>query len=167
LEEARTYFDATIELAPDSGFADSFAVTRAAETGDLKALADPKLEISANLRNALLKGYRAAASQAGGPRADAVRLLLALPEDEQGAPVAKLLASLGANREALRIASRLANGFFPGPSIFWDPRMRGTLSDPGFPAIIEELGLMNYWKSTRTRPDLCNDKAAPPFCRMI
>ena len=33
--------------------------------------------------------------------------------------------------------------------------MRGTLSDPGFPAVAAQLGLMKYWKTTHTRPDVC------------
>jgi hypothetical protein len=45
--------------------------------------------------------------------------------------------------------------------------MRRTLSDPAFPALATQLGLMKYWKTTRTRPDVCATKDAPPFCRMI
>jgi hypothetical protein len=29
------------------------------------------------------------------------------------------------------------------------------------------LGLMKYWKTTHARPDVCNEEAPPPFCRMI
>jgi hypothetical protein len=45
--------------------------------------------------------------------------------------------------------------------------MRAVLSNPGFPAVAERLGLMNYWKTTKTRPDVCEDKNPAPFCRMI
>lgn len=166
-EEARTYFDAAIGLAPDSAFAGRLAVTRATETGDLESLSDPKLPISEDLRAALLKGFRAAASPDAGAKAAAVQTLLALPEDRQDDTVATLLASLGASHEAFRIAARLAADQYPGPSLFWYPNMRPVLNDPGFPAVAQRLGLIAYWKSSHTKPDVCRTKDPPPFCRMI
>ena len=71
-----------------------------------------------------------------------------------------LLGALGANREALAAASDM-------PWLFWRRSMRGVLDDPAFPAVAEKLRLMAYWKSTRTRPDVCSSKGPPPFCRMI
>jgi len=166
-EEAKPHFDAAIALAPDSGFAGRIAVSKATETADIQSLLDPKLPISADLRSALLKGYRAMASGDAGAKTQAVQTLLALPEDQRKTAVAKLLAALGADHEAFQIARRLAAQDYPGPSLFWYPNMRGTLADPAFPAVAEQLGLMKYWKTTRTRPDVCNEKAPPPFCSMI
>lgn len=166
-EEAATYYDAAIQIAPDAEFAGYIAVSKANATGDIKSLLDPKMPISAERRAALIKGYRAVASQDAAARAQAVEALIALPEKEQGDAVARLLASLGANREAFVIATRLAAKKYPGASLFWYQSMRGTLSDPGFPAVAAKLGLINYWKTTRTRPDVCGETAPPPFCRMI
>jgi len=45
-----------------------------------------------------------------------------------------------------------------------DPARQG---DPEFPAVAEQLKLMGYWKASGTRPDVCNEKAAPEFCRML
>jgi hypothetical protein len=45
--------------------------------------------------------------------------------------------------------------------------MRGVLSDPAFPAVANRLGLIRYWKSSHTRPDVCSTSGAPPFCRFI
>jgi hypothetical protein len=56
---------------------------------------------------------------------------------------------------------------YPGPSIFWDRRMRGTLADPDFPELATQLGLLKYWKTTRTKPDVCNEESAPPFCKVL
>jgi tetratricopeptide (TPR) repeat protein len=168
VEEAKQYFDAAAALAPDSGFASQIAAHGAIATGDIEALLDPKLPIAAEGRAALLKGYRAIAAQNAAAKAEAVRALLALPEDQQDDSVARLLADLGANREAFRIASRITTADeYPGPSLFWYRSMRGTLADPGFPAVAEQLGLMRYWRTTRTKPDVCSDKDAPPFCGMI
>ena len=135
--------------------------------GDINLCSTPNFRCSAELRAALLKGYRARASRDPGAKAQAVQALLALPEDQQNDAVARLLADLGANHEAFRIATRIATTEYPGPSLFWYPSMRGTLSDPGFPAVAAQLGLMKYWKTTHTKPDVCNEKAPPPFCRMI
>jgi tetratricopeptide (TPR) repeat protein len=167
-DEARQYFDSAIALAPDSGFADRIAVSEATETGDIQRLLDPKLPIHPYFRAALLKGYRAVESRDAGAKAEAIRALLALPEDQQDDSVARLLGELGANQEAFRLASRIAaTGEYPGPSIFWHQSMRATLSDSAFPAVAERLGLMHYWRTTHTKPDVCSTNAPPPFCRLI
>ena len=166
-DEAATYFDASIELAPNAAFADRIATWKATATGDVTSLLDPKLPLSAELRSALVKGYRAVASRDTGAKALAVQTLIALPEKEQDYAVARLLASLGANHEAFVIATRLTEREFPGASVFWSRDMRGTLNDPGFPAVAAKLGLINYWKTSGTRPDVCSEPAPPPFCRMI
>jgi tetratricopeptide (TPR) repeat protein len=166
-EEAKQYFDAAGDLAPDSGLGGWIAMGAAAETGDVKTLADPKLPISAELRAALLKGHRAMASRNAGEKAEAVQALLALPQDRQNRAVARLLADLGENHEAFQVARRIVTMQDGDPSLFWYQDMRGTLADPGFPAVAEQLGLLKYWKTSRIRPDACNEKAPPPFCRMI
>jgi tetratricopeptide (TPR) repeat protein len=166
-EEAKAHFDAAIDLAPDRGFAEQIALSKATQTGDAAGLLDPKLPLSPQLRTALLMGHRAAKSGTAEAKAAAVRALLELPPRQQTDAVARLLADLGANHEAFQVAARLATRYFPGPALFWFANMRGTLNDPGFPAVAAQLGLMKYWKTTRTKPDACNAAAAPPFCKMI
>ena len=167
-DEARPFFDAAIELAPDAAFAKRLAAYKAIEIRDITLVADPALPIPTELRAALLKGYGALASGEPAAKAQAVRALAALDEDQEWKAVARLFADLGANHEAFRVASRIATTQeYPGPSLFWDPSLRGTLADPGFPAVAEQLGLLDYWKTTRTKPDVCNEKTPPPFCRMI
>jgi DNA-binding winged helix-turn-helix (wHTH) protein/tetratricopeptide (TPR) repeat protein len=166
--EAQPHFDAAIDLAPNASFAKWLATTKATQIGDVDLLIDPTLPISDELRGALLKGYRARASRDPGTRAHAVEALLALTETQQTEAVARLLADLGANRKAFEIAARIATtDEYPGPTILWDQSMRATLEDPGFPELATRLGLFNYWKTTRTRPDVCSEKSPPPFCRMI
>ena len=87
-----------------------------------------------------------------------------MPQENQYESVARLLADLGANHEAFLLATRIARkDDYPGVSFFWDRRLRGALSDPGFPAVAEEFGLFRYWKTTHTKPDVCGEKAPPPF----
>jgi tetratricopeptide (TPR) repeat protein len=167
LDEAKHYYDAAIDLAPNADFANRLTSFKATGTGDVNLLLKPELPIPEELRAALVKGYRALASRDSGAKAQAVQTLVALPEDQQWDVVAKLLAELGANHEAFQIASRITADRFPGPSLFWDQSMRKTLDDPGFPAVARQLGLFEYWKTTRTRPDVCDEKAPPPFCGMI
>jgi tetratricopeptide (TPR) repeat protein len=168
LDEAKSVFDAAIQLAPDSTFAGRIAVTRATATGDVEALLDPKLPVPAEQRAALLMGYRALQSGNAGAKAQAVKALVALPEDQQWDFVARLLGDLGASHEAFLMGSRVATTReYPGASVFWYPSMRGALDDPDFPALATELGLMNYWKTTKTKPDVCSESSAPAFCRMI
>ena len=167
VEEAKTYFNAAIDLAPDSTFAKQMMANKATATGDAEALRDPGLPISAELRDALQKGYAAAASGNADEKAQAAKALLALPQDQQGAAVARLLAKFGATHEALQVAARVAAKYNPGPSLFWYRDMRATLDDPGFPAMAAQFGLIDYWKTTHTRPDVCNEKDAPAFCRAI
>ena len=166
-EEAKTYFDAALQIAPNADFANSIALSRATAVGDIKALLDPKLEMAPALRTALVAGYRAVAKRDSAAKAQAVKALLALPQDQQKDDVALLLGRLGADHEAFLAATRRASSKYPGPSLFWHRTMRGTLNDPGFPAVAAKLGLMKYWKTTRTRPDVCSEQAPPPFCRMI
>jgi tetratricopeptide (TPR) repeat protein len=167
-DEAKPFFDAAIDLAPNAGFAKWLAMNKASQIGDINLLLDPTLPISAELRAGLLKGYRARTSNDSAAKAQAVEALLALTEVQQTGAVARLLADLGADREAFQIAARIATTkVYPGPSIFWDQSMRGTLADPGFPALATQLGLLKYWTTTHTRPDVCNEESPPPFCKMI
>ncbi|MDN5782080.1 MAG: hypothetical protein L0H23_08680, partial [Luteimonas sp.] len=167
-DDAKPFYDAAIALAPDAGFAKRLAMHKAIETRDTDFLADPTLPIPAELRAALLEGDRALASHDPAARAQATQALLALGEDQQWEAVATLLGDLGAHHAAFQAATRIATSQeYPGPSIFWNPSLRGALADPGFPAVARQLGLMKYWTTTRTRPDVCHATAPPPFCGMI
>lgn len=166
LDAAKPQFDAAVQLAPNEKFGQSLAADEAVQTGDIKAIADPATPLSTAKRTALLAGFRAVASDAGA-KAQAIRQLLALPQWEQDGAVARLLARLGATPQAFDVAARRAGGDFIEPLIFWSPDMRPTLNDPRFPALADKLGLMNYWRKSRSRPDVCKTPGPPPFCRAI
>jgi DNA-binding winged helix-turn-helix (wHTH) protein len=163
-EQAKPYFDAAILLTRDSNFDKMVAVTEGTENGDYTAattaLRSSQLQMPKQSRAALLSGYEALVSGAPEVKAKAIQALLALPKIEQSATVATMLAALGANREALQVADER-------PWLFWRRSMRGVLSEPAFPAVANQLGLMAYWRTSRTKPDICLTKSAPPFCRMI
>jgi tetratricopeptide (TPR) repeat protein len=169
LEEARSHSDAATDLSSYADYGQWLAVKEGIETRDfapaLKALRDPKFTIGGQA--ALAYGYEALASGNSGAKTSAVRMLLALPQDQQSTTVASMLAALGATREALQVASKLAAMPPYGPKLFWRRSMRGVLNEAGFPAVAAQLGLMRYWKTTHTKPDVCSDKDAPTFCKMV
>lgn len=163
-EQAKPYFAAAIDLSKNPSFDQKVAVTMGTETGDhaaaMAALRSPGFQGPEAGRAALLSGYEALASGAPQAKAKAVRALLALPGDERSDTVATMLGALGANRDALQAAAER-------PWLFWRRSMRGVLNEPAFPAVANRLGLMTYWKASHTRPDICQTKDAPAFCRMI
>lgn len=170
-EEARPHLDSSIDLFPDTDFASFVAIAEATESGDyaagVKALRDPKLQMPASQRSALLTGFQAMISGNVGSKGQAVRALLALPGDQKDIFVTRLLAALGANREALQAFADGVGSRFDWLTLLWYPSMRGVLDEPAFPALASRLGLVKYWRLTHTRPDACSAKAAPPFCQMI
>ena len=171
-EEAKQHYDSMIELEPDPALAKDFvAVTEATETGDytagITALANSKLQVPAAQRAALIVAFRALGSGNAMMKSDAARALVALPEDQQNYVVVRTLAALGAPRAALQLFVKGINSRYDWPSLLWHPSMRAVLNEPAFPAVAERLGLINYWRTTSTRPDACASNAPAPFCRMI
>jgi hypothetical protein len=161
-DEAQPHLAAAIDLSTDPTMADWIASNLATETGDyagaIRALSNPDFQLPS--KAVLLQSYRALAVNDPQQKLKTIKALLALPKEEQGDRVAALLASLGATHEALQVAR-------DKPWLFFRRSMRPVLDDPYFPAVANQLGLMRYWKTTRTRPDVCGQKNAPPFCRMI
>jgi hypothetical protein len=103
-----------------------------------------------------------------GTKTRAAGLLAALPDTDKESTVTRLLGALGAHREALRIVEKKAmNESFSAASLLWYPSMRGALRDPAFPALVQRLGLINYWRATHIKPDACRTRDVPAFCNMI
>lgn len=171
-EEAKRHFDAMIELNLDPALTKDFiAMTEATETGDyaagISALANSKLQVPAAQSAALLAAFRALDSGNTTPKSEAAKALAALPDDQQNYVVVRALAALGESRGALQSFVKGINSRYDWPSLLWHPSMRRVLHEPAFPAVAGRLGLMNYWRTTRTRPDVCTGNAPAPFCRMI
>ena len=170
-EEGKSHLDSSIDLIPDASFADTVAVMEATQTGDyaagIKALQSPKMQMPQAQRAALIAGFEAMASGDEGSKIKAVQALGRLSNDQQDIFVTTLLGALGANGDALQAFTNGIGSRFDWPSLLWYPSMRGVLNEPAFPPVAERLGLIRYWRVTRTRPDVCSTKQPPPFCRMI
>jgi hypothetical protein len=133
----------------------------------IKALQDPKLQVPQTQRAAFLAAFQAMMSGDKAAKTRASRMLMALPKDQMDPWTAKLIAALGAHREALALIASNARSRFDWPSTLWYPSMRAVLDDPALPAVLQRLGLMKYWRTTHTKPDVCSAKNAPAFCSMI
>jgi tetratricopeptide (TPR) repeat protein len=170
-DDAKPHFAASAELSSDPMAAESTTASEATETGNyaagIKALSDPKLPFPEKQRTAVLEGYRAMASGDAAAKSQAITALNALPDDQKNYMVMRTLAALGANHEALALFVKGIGSRWDWPSILWYPSMRGLLDDPAIPGLLQQLGLMRYWKATNTKPDVCSEKAPPPFCRTI
>ena len=170
-DQAKPHIDAAIDLSDDPSFADTVALTEAPETGDnagaIRALHNPKLQLSDAQRAAFLTAFQAVASDDANEKARAVRAITALPREQQNFIAAKLLALLGASQDALGTFANGMGSRYDWASLLWYPSMRAVLNEPGFPRVAQRLGLMRYWKTTHTKPDVCSDKNPPTFCLMI
>jgi Tfp pilus assembly protein PilF len=172
-EQARSYLDTTIELDPDSSFKEWVTMTASIETGDyaagMAALRSPQLRMPEPTRTALLSGFQAIASGDTGAKARAVKTLLALADGHKSDVVVRTVAVLSAPSEALGLYVRGIGigSHYRWSSVLWYPSMRGVLSEPDFPGVAQRLGLIDYWRTTHIKPDVCATKDPPPFCRTI
>jgi tetratricopeptide (TPR) repeat protein len=171
-DEAKQHFDAAADLSSDAAVNDTITIFEVPVTGDyaagLKALANPKLNMPDGQREALRAAYQAMISKDPAAKGSAVQMLVARPSEAKGRAIVSALAALGANREAMdAIADRVQARWLSPAGWLFLPQTRGLLDDPDFPSLATKTGLMKYWKTTHTKPDVCSDKNAPRFCAMI
>ena len=169
-DEAASHFDAAVDLFRDPGTAPFYALRNALETGDfaagIKALSDPRVKLPEAKRTAILAGFQALAGR--GSKGTALQALTGLSQRSQDSIVVRLVSLLGAHAEALQIIEGKAlNEHFSAASWLWYPSMRAALRAPEAEGVVGRIGLISYWKTSRTKPDLCAAKDAPPFCRLI
>ena len=67
----------------------------------------------------------------------------------------------------LAILNNLAAQQKPPSWVLFDPGMTAFRNTPEFVPLLNRFGLLSYWKTTHTKPDVCSAAGAPPFCRMI
>lgn len=51
--------------------------------------------------------------------------------------------------------------------ILFNELVRNMRADPRFLALVTDTGLIDYWRESHTRPDVCTTAAPPPFCAEI
>lgn len=171
-DQAKEHLDAGIELSSDATIGPQVAVWYAPFTTDyqsaLKAVRDPDFPLSASLKRALAASYEALLSKEPAARSNAIALLGSIPIETRSDLIIPLLGALGANREALGRVEAAAKARIPGArSFLFGPTMGAALRDPAFTGVAERLRLMEYWRRSRIKPDVCSAKHQPPFCRAI
>jgi tetratricopeptide (TPR) repeat protein len=168
LDGARKAFDAAADLDSDPGARQQMAIAEAVQKGDYaaagKIVADPKLQIPQQFRDAFAASFSALASGSPGAKTRAAGQVAALPLRDPDFQL-NLLTLLGAPNMAIQ--KILEDPAYFSRSALWQSGMAATIRDPSFAATAERLGLMRYWKTTHTRPDVCSAKDPPPFCRKI
>jgi hypothetical protein len=81
--------------------------------------------------------------------------------------VVGVLAALGARDAALKAAANLVHtgGLFDAEVLF-EPNMAAARGEPGYADLVRKLGLIGYWRSAPSLPDICRDAARPRFCSL-
>ena len=168
LEGAKKAFDAAADLDADPGARQQMAIDEAVQKGDYagagRMLADPKLQVPQQVRDVIGAGLQALASGSPDAKRKAAERIGVAPLWDPDFHL-NLLGLLGAPDLAFQKIE--ADPMLFSRSALWQPGLAGALRDPSFPAFAERVGLMRYWKTTHTKPDVCSTAGAPPFCRMI
>lgn len=173
-DEAAQHYIAAAEMVPDPTYKESAAIESAPITGDyaaaLKALGSGRdLGLAPQYKMAMTAANEALISGNAAAKARAAERVSALPADFMDQATVTTLGALGANRLALKQAEQMdqAGVTVRARMWLWYPSMSGALRDPSFPGVAERLGLMSYWRSTHTKPDVCLNNDPPPFCAGI
>ncbi|MEO7240014.1 MAG: TIR domain-containing protein [Sphingomicrobium sp.] len=134
----------------------------------IAVLRAPDLPLSSSQKQALTAAFEALKSANPALRATAAAEL----ERSAGDPrrndriVVAALAALGAREAALQAAADLvrSRGLFQTEVLF-EPNLAAARGEPGFAKLVRSLGLTAYWHAGHA-PDICRDKAKPPFCAL-
>lgn len=135
----------------------------------LQSLANPATHFTDSERAAYAAALRALKSSPTARKAAANRL--GELSSEPGARRAKLitaLAALGADREAMAVASGLFdNSGSPDQFVLFEPALARTRRTPEFAALASRIGLVRYWRESGRRPEFCAADGAPPMCAAL
>jgi tetratricopeptide (TPR) repeat protein len=130
-------------------------------------LGAPDLPLTSTQRQTLANAFEALRSGNPALRAKSVADLEGFAGDPRynDKVVVGVLAALGARDAALKAASNLVRtrGLFDAEVLF-EPNMTQARAEPGYADLMRRLGLVGYWRSAPSPPDICRDNARPRFC---
>lgn len=133
----------------------------------ISQLNSPDLPLTSTQRQALAHAFDALRSGNAALRARSVAVLEGFAGDPRfnDRVVVGVLAALGARNEALEAAANLVRtrGLFDAEVLF-EPNMAAARAEPGYADLVRKLGLVNYWRTAASLPDICRDAARPHFC---
>jgi tetratricopeptide (TPR) repeat protein len=172
-EEADQVLHSTLALWPDATSLRLLKIKSALWTrryddaiAELKA---PDLPLTSMQRATLADAFAALKSNNGALRSKSVADLQAFAADPRynDRVVVGTLAALGAREAALRAAANLVRtrSLFDAEVLF-EPNMAAARAEPGYAQLVRNLGLVGYWRSAPSPPDICRDAAPPRFCAL-
>lgn len=172
-EEADRVLASTLELWPDATSLRMLKIKSALWTkrydDAVTQLATPDLPMTSTQRQAFADAFAALKSRNPSQRAKSIGELEAFAADSRynDKVVVAVLAALGARDAALKAAASLvrARGLFDAEILF-EPNMAAARTDPAYAELVRNLGLVGYWRSAPSPPDICRGSARPGFCSM-
>jgi tetratricopeptide (TPR) repeat protein len=172
-EEADRVLATTLELWPDATSLRLLKIKSALWTQRydeaIAQLDAADLPLTSVQRNALADAFEALKSQDPSRRAKSVGDLESFAADPRynDKVVVGVLAALGARVAAIKAAANLVRtrGLFDAEVLF-EPNMAAARSEPSYADLVRKLGLIGYWRSAPSPPDICRGSARPSFCAM-
>lgn len=169
-EEAQRAVDTLLELWPDNSdlreslVRSAFWTKRYQEA--LRLLDDPRTAVTSSEREALRLALRALESGSAAAKAAAAMALVESAKSGEGSSLPIVaLGALGANAEALAVASAQIRRDGPrGLPVLFQPPLAAARHLPAFAALTERHGLVPYWRKSAKRPDFCREQGAPALC---
>ena len=172
-DEADRVLASTLELWPDATSLRLLKIKSALWTHRyneaIAQLSAADLPLTSTQRQALADAFSALKSQNPALRAKSVAALESFASDPRynDKVVVGVLAAFGARDAALKAATNLVRtrGLFNAEVLF-EPNMARARAEPGYVNLLRKLGLIGYWRSTPSPPDICRDAARPRFCSL-
>jgi len=135
----------------------------------IEELSAPDIPLTSTQRRGLAGAFAALKSNNPALRAKSVAELQGFAADPRynDRVVVGTLAALGARLPALQAATNLvrSRGLFDAEVLF-EPNMAAARAEPGYAELVSKLGLIGYWRSASSPPDICRDAAKPRFCSL-
>lgn len=172
-DEADRILASTLDLWPDATSLHLLRIKSALWTRRydeaIAQLRAPDLPLTSNQRQVLADAFVALKSESPALRAKSVAILESFASDPRynDKVVVGVLAALGARDAALKAAANLVRtrGLFDAEVLF-EPNMASARAEPGYGDLLRKLGLIGYWRSAPSPPDICRDAARPRFCSL-
>ena len=172
-KEADHILSTTLELWPDATSLRLLKIKSALWTqryDEATAQLDAAdLPLTSAQRDVLADAFAALKSRSPSQRAKSIGDLESFAADPRynDKVVVGVLAALGARDAAIRAAANLVRtrGLFDAEVLF-EPNMAAARSEPGYADLVRKLGLLGYWRSAPSPPDICRGSARPRFCTL-
>jgi tetratricopeptide (TPR) repeat protein len=172
-EEADKVLRSTLQLWPEATTLRLLKIKSALWTRRYdEAIAELRaadLPLTSTQREALSRAFGALKSSDPALRAKSVADLQTFAANPRynDKVVVGTLAALGARAAALQAAANLVRvrGLFDAEVLF-EPNMTAARDEPGYAELVRKLGLVGYWRSASSPPDICRDATKPRFCSL-